>query len=193
MPLMKGKGILFLWAVLLTLSVISLAPPTFAKGQIPAELSGYYDILNFVVSYSTPGERKMIRRVTNEREFQTLPERLKKVGAMLHSLDRRVIGIDNTVNKNSRYSHLHQLPELIELTKIRDEDSGKIMIDVLVWRLSPLENALLISNYENSDNTFSYKDIKEEFNGIPRREIHTWINTGGAWMKRGVNIVLTDR
>ena len=159
----------------------------------PVEISRYYDDHNFIVSYSTPSERDRIRKIRDYGELALLSERLERIGINLRSLDEKILRVDSGIYLKLDRSHL-LLPELNEITGIREAGENKILVDVLVRPLSPYENAHFIAEYDNSDikDTLPQDNLKLHRKHMLRKEIHQWIKVDDNWMKGEVNIMLID-
>ena len=159
-----GKKVIknILYIMILICSIPGIAPPIMAEEAksskrnlaLPVEISGYYDDLNFIVSYSTPIERNRIRQIKDNKDLRLLPDRLKKTAIMLKNLDRTVIKPDSEICRqpgNQLNYKPFPLPELNEITEIKEDGDSKIMVYVFVGPLSSEENAVLISDYDKSD------------------------------------------
>jgi len=82
--------------------------------------------------------------------------------------------------------------EFVEpISSVKEGDT--ISIRVRVWPLSPVDNAILVSFYEKSQEKTPAPDIQQvkHFSRQGHRtEIHTWTLVNGRWMRREVNVVL---
>ena len=135
----------------------------------------------------------MIRKIKGIDDLRLLPDRLKKIGLTLTSLEKRVIGIDDMIHKkpgNRLNQRAFPFPELNEITDIKDNGNNTVIVYVYVRPLSSKENALLISDYNKSDNKeISLHNRSKVFKGTPRTEIHRWIKVNNDWKKSYTNIV----
>ena len=166
------------------------------KALITFEISKYYNSHNFVVSYSTPSERDKIRKIQDYRQLALLPDRLKKISLMMYSLDETIQGAKyRTCEEKTNIHKSTLLPELNEITGMREIGARQIRVDVFVRPLSPYENALLIAEYEDldiNDSTLPHKNIKLRLKQIPRKEMHYWFKEGDNWVISPFNLVFID-
>ena len=164
---------------------------TITKLLVPQDITQFYSDWNFAACYSTPSERSKLRLVEYFEKEKGLSQRLKTVGKRLNSIESRIkktdpgmviiVGLGGSVTAD--------FTEPIDTVK----EGDTISIRVKVWPLSPIDNAMFVSSYEESQEKTPAPDIqqlKRLYRRTPRTEIHKWSIVNGQWMRNEANIVL---
>ena len=200
--LMKKKLILGV------LSILLLLPPIRANsGEVkpespvlPPQISEFYDNYNFVSSFSTQAERKML---IEKYSKQGIPEHMKterlgKVFNTMKKLKDRFFVTDSEmvlwVGPTHKFWKFHFRPVLFDVLDIH-VSGDRAVVDVVSYRIEPEKILRFIRAYEESKGETQKVPTPEERIRHaecldPEKVFHRWVFQNGNWKKRVADLYL---
>jgi len=184
------------------LSIFLLYPPSHAKSDrlcsessiLPPQISEFYDSYNFISSFSTGVERKMLIEKYSKNgipeEMQT--ERLGKVFNQMKRLKDQFFVLDSEmvlwVGPTPKFWKFHFRPVLFEVLSFQVSGDTAV-VDVMSYEVEPDMILRFISVYEQSQeeinkNPSPREKILQTKCRAPGKVFHSWILQNGKWKKR---------
>jgi len=164
------------------------------KSILPPQISDFYDSYNFISSFSTGAERKMLIEKYSKNgipeELET--ERLGKVFKQMKRLKDQFLVLDSEmvlwVGPTPKFWKFHFRPVLFDILGV--QISGEtVVVDVVSYEVEPDMILRFISLYEQSNgDTHKIPSPKERILKAncrtPGKVFHRWVRQNGKWKKR---------
>jgi hypothetical protein len=188
------------------LSLLLLFPLVYANWDnakpkrpvMPPQISAFYDSYNFVSSFSTGAERKMLiekfSRYGIPEDMET--ERLGQVFNQMKKLKDQFFVMDSEmvlwVGPTPQFWRFHFRPVLFDVLGIRFS-GDKAVVDVASYSVEPETILRFISAFEESDGDTQKIPSPEERilqTGCsdPEKAFHRWFLQNGKWKKSVADI-----
>ena len=177
--------------------------PKSTNDKPPPEILRYYQNCNFVESFSTDSERKLLISIAKHEVSSAEPasKRLSKILKLMKDINSKVMKTDPGILFPKRQEEMI-FYGLVEIDGIRRDDN-EIKVDVIVRGIDSQSNLKLISEYEKFDKSKSpgeqdieriRKEILDNSHIIymPLHEVHTWFLFDGQWMIKDIKVVLLE-
>lgn len=199
---MKKKLILGILSILLFLPLIH---PNSGKAKsessiLPPQISEFYDRYNFISSFSTGAERKMLIEKYSQygipEDMKT--ERLGKVFFQMKKLKDQFFVMDSEmvlwVGPTPKFWKFHFRPVLFDVLGFHVSGDTAV-VDVASYNVEPETLLRFISAYEKSNGDAQKVPSPEERIlqakcSDPEKLFHRWILQNGKWKKRVADLYL---
>ena len=175
----------------LLFSTISIGFNNAQNHSLPAGIISFYEDINFVTCFSTNNDRYILAMVLNEENLWTdlkNPRHKKIINCILRTnsqilLDEPNMNIDNKTINRSPYIGYNTILKWIQ-------KGNSISITLNISTIDTSENYNLVDHYDkNSTNSLEVDIDNLKFD---RTEIHEWVQKNNTWLKKKVNMVLTN-
>jgi hypothetical protein len=167
------------------LLLMPLAAHAQHTAELPDEVKQFYQTRNMVAAISTPTERTAL--AANAQDLP-LADRLARVYDMLQTIAAQELPVDPGMIRHVS-GELPFVPSaILEVVGVRETREGVLEVETVVRHLSQEDVFQLIRSYESG------KKIEAPhlfgFSPVTSREIHTWHNTGGRWLRLPAGMAL---
>ena len=200
---MKNKMILgFLFLPLLLQPILA----NYDKGKhensiMPPQISEFYEGYNFITSFSTGAERKML--IEKYGQFG-LPkdmkkERLGRVFDQMKKLKDQFYVMDSEmvlwVGPTPKFWKFHFRPVLFEVIGV-SVSGDTAVVGVASYTIEPETILRFISDYDGRGDTHKAPSLKERILQArcsdPEKVFHRWICQNGHWKMRAADLYLLE-
>jgi hypothetical protein len=182
-------------------SLLLLLPPIQANSSrvcsesklMPPQISEFYDRYNFINSFSTSAERKMLiekyGKIGIPEDLEA--ERMGKVFNQMRRLKDQFLVLDSEmvlwVGPTPKFWKFHFRPVLFDVLDIHVSGDAAV-VDVASYEVEPEELLRFISAYEQSNgDTKKIPSLEERIrlakSRNPGRASHRWVFQNGRWKK----------
>jgi hypothetical protein len=192
---MKHTLILGILSILLLLPLVHAnSARVYSESPIfPTQISEFYDRYNFISSFSTGAERKMLieKYSKNGAPEEMKTERLGKVFNQMSRLKDQIFVMDSEmvlwVGPTPKFWRFHFRPVLFDVIGIQVSGDTAI-VDVMSYEVEPDMVLRFISSYEQSDgDTHKIPSSEERILRAncqtPGKVVHRWVLQNGKWKK----------
>ncbi len=205
-PQMRSVGLMKQTLILGILSILLLLPPIHANSGrvcyestiLPPQISEFYDSYNFISSFSTGAERKMLIEKYSKNgipeDMET--ERLGKVFTQMRRLKDQFFVMDSEmvlwVGPTPKFWRFHFRPVLFDVLGIHISGDTAV-VDVVSYEVEPDMILRFISAYEQSTGDTQKIPSPEERIlqancRTPGKVFHRWVLQNGKWKKRAEDL-----
>ena len=194
--------------ILGVISILLLVPPSQAKREktgsespiLPPQISEFYDSYNFISSFSTRAERKILIEKYSQ---YGIPEdmkskRLGKVFTQMKKLKDQFFVMDSEmvlwVGPTPKFWKFHFRPVIFDVLGYQVSDDTAV-VDVVSYNVEPETVLRFISAYEESNGNAQKIPSHEERIlqtkcNDPQKVIHRWVLQNGKWKKSVADLYL---
>jgi hypothetical protein len=154
----------------------------------PAEITQFYHDVNFAACYSTPEERTLVSQISTYAADK-LPKRLQIVRQTIQRIRETSTFIDPQIvhQRSTLSSPPEELTEIVSLQR----DGNRIQVEVRLRSLTQEARSWLAAQYDKPTTSAGAPFIlREVLKQTGRREMHTWVQVHGHWMRNEAGVVL---
>lgn len=173
----------------------ALPPPHVA---IPAEISRYYQDVNFAACFSTPDERTLVSHIVETSETDKLSSRLQTLTQVVRRITAATTSIDPQMVHDRRLADSAGRPlgikdeELTEIVSVQ-RMGNRIQVGVWTRTVTPKTRSFLVAGYDKEakqpDSEEYSASVAEVLKQAPHRETHTWHFRHGRWVRDEAAVV----
>ncbi len=158
----------------------------------PAEITQYYHDVNFAACFSTPEERKMVSHMVETSATDKLSARLQTLAQTVQRIRAASTFIDPQM-VHEGYGFKSPDEEITEIASMQ-RTGNRILVEVSTSSLSPKTRSWLVAQYDTTVQKSATADatdpIAEVLKQTARKEIHTWTQIHGRWVRDEAAVVL---
>jgi hypothetical protein len=170
----------------------SVQPVTAPFAGAPAEITQYYHDVNFAACFSTPEERKLVSHMIETSAKDELSARLQTLAGAVQRIRAASAFIDpQMVHEGYGFKSLDE--EITEIASMQ-RTGNRIQVEVSTRTLSPKTRSWLVAQFDTPVQKSAPADstdvMAEVLKQTARKEIHSWNQVHGRWVRDDAAVVL---
>lgn len=166
-------------------------PATAAEAGAPAEITRFYQDVNFAACFSTPEERTLVSHMIQTHETDKLSARLQTLAQAVQRIREASTFIDpQMVHEAGSWKSPDE--ELTEIASMQRTEN-RILVEVITRSVSPETRSWLVAQYDHPVQKSAAADaagMAEVLKQKTRKEIHIWNQVHGRWVRKEAGVVL---
>ena len=168
-------------------------PATAPLAGAPTEITQYYHDVNFAACFSTPEERKLVSNLIETSATDKLSARLQTLAQTVQRIRAASVFIDPKMVHEGGVIKMSPHEELTEIASFL-RTGNRIQVEVRTRSLTSKTRSGLVAQYDAPVVKSAPADSNDVLAAVlkqtARKEIHTWTQVNGRWVRDEAAVVL---